>query len=323
MNWNIVRYFGAAAHMAGLLILASCSNGLDPYSHLLVGAPAESSTKKRSPEVAITYLGTNGYLIESGETTIVIDPYFSRMGMGSVLMNYSMKPDQARIDSALQKANFPESIDAFLVTHAHFDHLLDVPPLQQKFGGKIVTSQTGKYLCEASGIPSHEIFAANHNRTYRFGNARITVLEAAHDRICWHVPFSGHITEPLDAHPGHAKDWKVGTPFSFLIEISGKRIYVDSGGIDGQLPDPIAKNADLAILGTAVRDSQRRFPEAVAEIKPRYVLPSHQDDFFRPFDKGFRFGITADFPKIIETHRSLSPGSELILMDFFSRWILP
>ncbi|MGJ8643147.1 MAG: MBL fold metallo-hydrolase [Luteolibacter sp.] len=304
------------------MVLVSCSKGLDPYSDLLVGEPAVSSPSKRSQEVTITYLGTNGYLIESGETSIVIDPYFSRIGMSSIILNYSMKPNQEEIESALKRANFPESIDAFLVTHAHFDHLLDVPPLQKQFGGKIVTSQTGKYLCEASGIPSDEIIAANHNQTYRFGKAKITVLEAAHDRICWHVPFSGHITEPLDGPPGHAKDWKVGTPFAFLIEISGKRIYVDSGGIEGQLANPVAKNADLAILGVAVRDSQKRFPEAVAAVNPRYVLPSHQDDFFLPFDRGFRFGITADFPRLFDSHRSLSHDSELILMDFFGRWVL-
>lgn len=319
---NLFRTLGVTIHIAGLSSLTSCSNGLDHYSHLLVGEPAVSHPKTQSEEVSITYLGTNGYLIESGETTIVIDPYFSRMGMGSVLMNYSMTPDQAEIESALQKTGFPESIDAFLVTHAHFDHLLDVPPLQKQFGGKIVTSQTGKYLCQAAGIPSDEIFAANHHQTYGFGKARVTVLEAAHDRICWHVPFSGHITEPLNSPPGHAKDWKVGTPFAFLIEISGKRIYVDSGGIEGQLPNPVAKNVDLAILGAAVRDSQKRFPEAVASVDPRYVLPSHQDDFFLPFDRGFRFGITADFPGLIKSHRALPHDSKLILMDFFDRWVL-
>jgi hypothetical protein len=42
---------------------------------------------------------------------------------------------------------------------------------------------------------------------------------------------------------------------------------------------------DLAILGVALPDSRRYFIQALEQLRPRYVLPSHQDDFFSPLTR--------------------------------------
>ncbi len=304
-------------------VLPACSNRLSPHVDILVGEPAVSASKPGASEVAITYLGTNGYLIESGGTAIAVDPYFTRTGLHTVTLNGPMQPETERIESSLAVSDFPDSIDAFLITHSHFDHLLDVPPLQKQFGGKVVTSQTGKFLCEASGVDGPKVIAAESGEVFHFGKAKVTVLAAAHDRVFGRVPFPGLITEPLVEPPARPKDWKLGTPLAFLVEMEGKKIYVESGGIKGELPDAVAGGVDLAILGVAVRDSQLRYPAAVKALNPRYVLPSHQDDFFAPLDEGFKFGATANFPRVIASHRAEQLESEMILMDFFHRWILP
>ena len=63
--------------LAAALTLSSCSNRLAPYHDLLVGSPAAETTAPKGKEVQITYLGTNGYVVKSKDSTIVIDPYLS------------------------------------------------------------------------------------------------------------------------------------------------------------------------------------------------------------------------------------------------------
>ncbi|NOY00591.1 MAG: MBL fold metallo-hydrolase [Verrucomicrobia bacterium] len=304
------------------IVTTSCSSRLDSHRDLLVGRKASEAPAPKRNEVQITYLGTNGYLIRSHDTSIVVDPFFSRISLGKTLLNSPYSPSPSLISKYTKLAAFPSHIDAWLITHSHFDHLIDVPPLQKQFAGKIVTSQTGKFLCQAAApeILPTDIFAARPGKRYRIGNATIHVMPSKHDRVLGQIPFPGLIFEALADPPKRPKDWKVGTPLAFLIEIAGKKIYVDSGGMLGHLPQ--ANNVDLAILGVAVGDGQKRFAEAVRALNPRYIIPSHQDNFFIPLDRGFRFASTSNFPHVKEAYKTGQLPGELMLMDFFHSWIL-
>lgn len=107
---------------------------------------------------------------------------------------------------------------------------------------------------------------------------------------------------------------------AYLIELNGRRIYIDSGGTSAVLPPPQRQRVDLAILGVALPDSRRRLPATLARLRPRYFLPSHQDDFFRPLDKGFVFGAMTDFPQVLRTAQPIP--TRLILLDYFRPWTL-
>lgn len=301
--------------------LGACSNRLGPYQDLLVGQPSEVVSPPEGEEVQITYLGVNGYLVRSRNVTIAIDPYFSRIDTRRILLNAPVVPDSEAISFATNQSNFPKSIDAWLVTHAHFDHLFDVPLLAGSHGGKIVTSRTGAFLCEASGLPEHQILASRPGKVHRFGGARITVLSARHDKALGVTPYPGLIEEPLVAPPVRPRDWRMGVPLAFLIELEGKRIYIESGGLTGAAPE--VTNVDLAIVGTATPSSQVRYAEAVRALNPRYVLPSHQDNFFIPITSGFHFSSLANFPRILASHKVENLPGEMILMDYFSTWKLP
>jgi len=104
----------------------------------------------------VTYLGVNGYLLRSGGTAILVDPFFSRIPLREVLLNAPVSPSPEALALARKAGAIPDRVDAFLVTHSHFDHLFDVPPLQAELGGRIVTSETGAFLCEAAGAARSE-----------------------------------------------------------------------------------------------------------------------------------------------------------------------
>ncbi len=96
----------------------------------------------------------------------------------------------------------------------------------------------------------------------------------------------------------------MGESLAFVIEANGLRIYIDSGGAPNALPAKNIAPVDLAILGVALPDSRARFAEIVQQLRPRYILPSHQDDFFAPLNRGFTFVKLTNFPQIIRHHRN-------------------
>ena len=83
-----------------------------------------------------------------------------------------------------------------------------------------------------------------------------------------------------------------------------------------------SRRVDLAILGMALPDSRARLAAALAHLQPRYVLPSHQDDFFRPLSAGFQFGPLTDFT-FVQRECAQQNRGRLILLDYFRPWTLP
>lgn len=298
-----------------LLLLGECCalGGLDPYAGYIPRANAQSRGGIR-----VTYLGVSGYQFEAGGHALLVDPYFSRIGICAIAFNQRVEPDEFRLQQGL--AHVRRRVDAVLVTHAHIDHLLDVAPIMRRTGARLVAGPTAVHQVRSLGI------AANRCRPVRGGDVRkigpwtIRVFAAEHDRLFGSVPIPG-VREQPGLPPRTAKDWVLGESLAFIIEAAGQRIYIDSGGAPEKLPPQI--KVDLAILGVALPDARRHFAPAVRQLVPRFTLPSHQDDFFQPFDRGFIFGKLTDFPQVLRTwEREKLPG-QLILLDYFSPWTLP
>ncbi len=263
----------------------------------------------------MTYLGTSGYQFESNGHALLVDPYFSRVNLLSVALGSRIQPDVARIAEGMR--HLAPKTDAILVTHGHFDHLLDVPIVISKTQAPLIASASAIALAKRAGASSGEAVSAGDVRL--IGPWKIRVLPATHDRLFCKVPFDQHdVRGP--SPPQRPADWICGEPLAFLIEIDGQRIYIDSGGTTAHLPPD--EQVDLAILGMALPDSRLRLPGALERLKPRYILPSHQDNFFQPLDAGFQFGPLTDFPRVRRDCERENRG-QLILLDYFRPWTLP
>jgi L-ascorbate metabolism protein UlaG (beta-lactamase superfamily) len=284
--------------------------GLEAYSHLVV---KDSGAASRDG-MRVTYLGTNGYQLEFRGHAVLVDPYFSRVDFLSVALGLRIQPNASRINDGLR--HLAPKADAILVTHGHFDHLLDVPAVMAKTRARLIASASSVDLAKRAGASSGD--AVKPGDVQRIGPWKIRVLSAQHDRLFGKVPF-----DELHSHTGppqRAADWICGEPLAFLIEVNGQRVYIDSGGTEAQLPPN--ERVDLAIFGVALPDSRARLHAALERLHPRYILPSHQDDFFRPLSAGFQFGSLSDFT-FVQCECAQQDRSHLILLDYFRPWTLP
>src|SRR5205085_11521675 len=108
------------------------------YSDLIVSDPQDQ--RPRTGSVRVTYLGTNGYQLETQGHSLLVDPYFSRISLPRAALGWPVRPNQTEIEEALRRLGTHP--DAVLVTHGHFDHLLDVPVVMERTGAHLLASRT-------------------------------------------------------------------------------------------------------------------------------------------------------------------------------------
>src|SRR6184192_538538 len=108
--------------------------GLAPYAQLVV---SDSHVNPRNG-VRVTYRGTNGYEFEFKGHALLVDPYFSRVDVLNVALGPRIQPNISRITDAMR--HLAPKVDAILVTHGHYDHLLDVPVVMSRTHARLIAS---------------------------------------------------------------------------------------------------------------------------------------------------------------------------------------
>jgi len=111
---------------AGVLALLACrsTGSLDPRLHFQ--SRGEVEAQPGNDRVRVTFLGTQGFLLERAGQAVLTAPLYSNPPLDRVLRNDPLRVDERLIDELLP-ASWVRDVSAILVGHAHYDHLMDVP----------------------------------------------------------------------------------------------------------------------------------------------------------------------------------------------------
>ena len=140
----------------------------------------------------LTWLGHGSFHLESGAANILIDPWLT----GNPML------EEGQHDDATQGATH------VLLTHCHFDHVVDVLPLCRKLEIPAVGQyDVMKHWGEHEGI---ETIGFNKGGTVEVNGVRITMVPASHSSSF------GSETGPQAA----------GSEVGYMIEAEGKTIYL-------------------------------------------------------------------------------------------------
>src|SRR5713101_4286078 len=140
--------------LCGLFLFAQIAHaGLKKYSSLVV-ADKYPFTESEPNAIRVTYLGVNGFQFETSGHALLVDPYFTRVALFSAALNHRIESNPRRANEGLRHVQ--RRVDAVLVTHAHFDHLLDVPEIMRRTHARQRAGPAAIQLVVACGMPPND-----------------------------------------------------------------------------------------------------------------------------------------------------------------------
>src|SRR5260370_34162999 len=73
-------------------------------------------------------------------------------------------PDAAVIDAHIKRADF------ILVTHTHFDHILDVPYIALKTHATVIGTESTQNVLRAYNVPEEQLITVRGGEDFEFGS---------------------------------------------------------------------------------------------------------------------------------------------------------
>ncbi len=303
-------------------------------SAMLLGAaaaaPQNTSNAGKSAAVSLEYLGAAGWRISSGATVILLDPYVSRIlgptppgappyakGPGDNRPLYGWNdpavPDVAAIDSRIPRADF------ILVTHTHYDHVLDVPHIALKTHATVVGTESTENVLRAYAVPEQQLVTVRGGEDYDFGAFSLRVIPSLHSPLDHKRYFSSDkapegMKAPLTLQQMHPE----GGTLAYLIRIRGHQILAFGGmnfierEIQGLEPD--------VVLAGAAGSRKENYDYAGRLMRalhfPALVIPTHWDNFFAPYEVSQQPAVTA-VQSFVEEVKAASPKTRVIVPRYF------
>ncbi|MFI9636133.1 MBL fold metallo-hydrolase [Nocardia sp. NPDC051929] len=312
------EFLGATAGAAALAGLVACATTDSADNGAATSVPGGGSPGG----VTLRWWGNNSWEIRlPGGKVVLIDPWLTRFHTGTYTAEGADPQTPIAVDTALID-HYVDSgelrADHILVTHGHYDHLTDVPYLAKKTGATVLGTETHLNLMAALGAPEQQLALATGGEFLRFDGYTIRVLRSLHSASGARatVAFAG--TRPgLGAgelpQPRVIRDLVEGGTLAY--EVSGGGVSVLNFGGSNYIESELAGlRPDVLLLpagGGKIQDYVGRLLRATGN--PRYVLPTHWDDFDHPLTEPARDW--GGLEPLRAAVRAASPQSTFVTVD--------
>lgn len=250
----------------------------------------------------IQYFSVGCFKLSLGETAVLTDPFWSHLSIGEILRG-DLYPDSAQIEPHLPSL---EDIDAVLISHGHYDHIMDLPYIAPRLPEQtaILGSETAGNILAPYALQqpyvgvnakAASVDAAGEWIYLDENRLRILPVRGHHPNHLWFIHLWGDsLAEPLENIPHRGKDFQEGLVLAWLIDFLNDdgsvlyRVFLQTSVTEypyGYFPQAILQQhpVDVAMLGMGFADLEwKQKPNVIGFLHPKTVIFCHWENFFQP-----------------------------------------
>ena len=220
----------------------------------------------------IKWLGTATIILREGDDSLLFDPFIS---MNEKINVFS--PEQA------------EGIGDILITHGHFDHLVDVPMLVKRYGQKVHCSEVAAETLENLGVSTENIHTVAPGDCFDIGNFTVRVMKGKHIKFDLKLIRKTLINPRIIKYRNNLRkiaaanrNFPEGEVLVFDIECKGKRLMA-LGSLNLARWVKYPQEADVLMIPFQGRSDINKYAmRFVKRLKPKSIYMHHFDDTFPP-----------------------------------------
>jgi hypothetical protein len=321
--------------MAYAMILSACAATVLPLPSPALAAAASPTRTGRY----IQWLGTSSWILSDGNDLVVVDPFFTRPSFvrmtASLMLPYltsNFAYDPERIRAVLPE--LPKDTRFVLLTHGHYDHLLDVPYYINQNSARSITyvgSLTARNILLGFKPADLDFVIAEQRPSIIKGRVRVTPLPSDHaPHFFGHKFMAGDVVRPMTSIPSRVGQYLEGQTFAFLVDFLDDqesvvwRIFINGAANSAAGAEALRKHQSLlnehrinvAILCVPGWDKVDDYPDNLLRLlRPENIVLSHYDDFGSPYipgedpSNGMRFLPFANYDGFIERLKLLDTSN--------------
>lgn len=269
--------------------------------------------------IELRWLGVASFLIDDGESKILFDPAWTRPGFFHWLGMASFKSDHELVDRALKKMDV-NKIDAVLVTHSHYDHIIDAPYVAARTNAVFYTSPSFEIIAKKAE-PKVQTLPLEVNKPIQVGKFKITAYQRDHAPLIGSIDFvPGEVPKDFNFN---FWDYKAGKTWIYLLEHpDGVILFHNTHDDDQDLPKyrPDITSIDMLVQGVTKNDSELLVNGYVKGLKPKVLIANHFDNFLVKFDfEKTRYLPNINLKKVEEDMKAAYPGMSFVIPELWQK----
>ena len=324
------RIFSLLLIISGLAIVMMASafyilNAKDPLigfdQYRLTPDPPDNPN-----HLTATFVGTSTLLFSDGNSAIMIDGFFTRPDIKSLLWG-PIQSDLPLIESSLDRLKI-NKLESIMVVHSHHDHAMDAPEVAKLTNAVVFGSESTANIARGKGLPEAKIEVVDNNRALQFDQFKVTMIKSKHSpvpSVMARVTGIGeNISPPFPVQP-RLTDFKEGGSYVVHIEhpLGNILVQASSGYIDDLLNPYQADVIFLGIAGLSKQPDefkQAYFKETIDAVGATRVIPIHWDNFMLPINKALvpAHPLVDNIPATLaslSSHTQNNAGQQVMLMQ--------